>query len=149
MTSVRFIIKGEIVETERSGHVTSFTINTNETIIQRSNNRYDELLERMRLNNEELASCTTHHDIRAAQIRHKESQMGLKGPCVLHALKHFDVGQSFVVDSLHNIYLGVFVSFIENLCLTSFCLETFVEAVVELIIQIRTMEYIHEIVKFG
>ncbi|CAF2102182.1 unnamed protein product [Rotaria magnacalcarata] len=72
------------------------------------NDQYDELLETVKLNNEELASLTTDRDIKAAKLRHTESQMGLKGSCVLRELKYFDFGQSFVVDSLHNIYLGAF-----------------------------------------
>ncbi|CAF4840678.1 unnamed protein product [Rotaria sp. Silwood1] len=98
----------ETVETEGGGHVTSFIINADETINPRSNDQYNELLETMKLNNEELASLTTDRDIKAAKLRHTESQMGLKGPCCLRELKYFDFGQSFVVDSLHNIYLGAF-----------------------------------------
>ncbi|CAF3617238.1 unnamed protein product [Rotaria sp. Silwood1] len=101
-------IRGETVETEGGGHVTSFIINADETINPRSNDQYNELLETMKLNNEELASLTTDRDIKAAKLRHTESQMGLKGPCCLRELKYFDFGQSFVVDSLHNIYLGAF-----------------------------------------
>ncbi|CAF4181116.1 unnamed protein product [Rotaria magnacalcarata] len=101
-------IRGETVETEGGGHVISFIINASETINLRSNDQYDELLETVKLNNEELASLTTDRDIKAAKLRHTESQMGLKGSCVLRELKYFDFGQSFVVDSLHNIYLGAF-----------------------------------------
>lgn len=65
----------------------------------------------MKINREELKLLTTRRDIRLATQRHKEIEMGLKGLCILRELKFFDVGISFVVDSLHNIYLGVFVSF--------------------------------------
>lgn len=41
---------------------------------------------------------------------HKKSEKGVKSPCVLRTLSKFDVGRSFLVDSLHNIYLGLFVS---------------------------------------
>ncbi|CAF2083284.1 unnamed protein product [Rotaria magnacalcarata] len=101
-------IKGDVVETEGGGHVTSFAIDANQQLIRRSNERYDELLETMKLNNEELESLTIRRDIQNATLRHKQSEKGLKRPCILRELKHFDVGQSFVVDSLHNIYLGVF-----------------------------------------
>lgn len=73
----------------------------------------------MKLNKEELATLTADREIKAAKEKHKESQMGLKRACVLRDLKHFDVGQSFLVDSLHNIYLGVFVSFVGNVHLIS------------------------------
>ena len=35
---------------------------------------------------------------------------GHVGPCVLRSLKYFDVGISFLSDTLHNIYHGVMVS---------------------------------------
>ena len=76
--------------------------------------------------------------------------MGLKRSCILRELKHFDVGQSFVVDSLHNIYHGVFVSFSENLHLISFvCLEAPIKTVAQPIVRIRTMECIYKAVRFG
>ena len=42
--------------------------------------------------------------------KHQLSAKGFRGPCILRSLSHFDVGSSFLVDSLHNVYLGVFVS---------------------------------------
>ncbi|CAF2155936.1 unnamed protein product [Rotaria magnacalcarata] len=89
-------IKGDVVETEGGGHVTSFAIDANQQLIRRSNERYDELLETMKLNNEELESLTIRRDIQNATLRHKQSEKGLKRPCILRELKHFDVGQSFV-----------------------------------------------------
>lgn len=103
----------------------------------------------MKSNMEELATLTANRDIKAAKEKHKESQMGLKRACVLRDLKYFDVGQSFVVDSLHNIYLGIFVSFSENIKLTSFLLETFVEALAKSTLQIRALECIYAFVEFG
>lgn len=35
---------------------------------------------------------------------------GHQGPCILRSLAHFNIGPAFVADSLHNVYLGVFVS---------------------------------------
>jgi hypothetical protein len=113
-----------VVETEGGGHVTTFAIKANKTLIKRSNERYDELLEQMTLNNEEIESLTARRAIRNAKKRHEENEMGLKRSCILRELKHFDVGKSFVVDSLHNIYLGVFVSSILDLCLILFYIET-------------------------
>ena len=34
--------------------------------------------------------------------------------CVLRSLTYFDVGKSFLADSLHNIYHGVVVSLLEK-----------------------------------
>ena len=34
---------------------------------------------------------------------------GHAGPCALRPLKYFDVGHSFLSDSLHNIYHGIMV----------------------------------------
>jgi hypothetical protein len=84
----------------------------------------------MILNEEEIESLTVRRDIRIAKERHKNNEMGLKRPCILRELEHFDVGKSFVVDSLHNIYLGVFVSFTENLFFILFYIETSFEPVV-------------------
>ena len=36
--------------------------------------------------------------------------MGLKGPCALRTLRHFDVYRSFLSDTLHNLYSGAVVS---------------------------------------
>jgi hypothetical protein len=43
-------------------------------------------------------------------MENKEMEHGIVGPCVLRQLTYFDVGFSFVSDSLHNIYHGAFVS---------------------------------------
>ena len=47
---------------------------------------------------------------RALEKEHRQKEKGVKGRCVLRSLSCFDVGRSFLIDSLHNIYLGLFVS---------------------------------------
>ncbi|CAF4361359.1 unnamed protein product, partial [Rotaria sp. Silwood2] len=60
----------------------------------------------------EAYSCTTcgakYRGRRALIETHKNTEKGVKGPCLLRTLSCFDVGSSFLVDSLHNIYLGLF-----------------------------------------
>ena len=44
------------------------------------------------------------------ETKHTLSLRGIKGPCELRSLAQFDVGSSFLVDTLHNVYLGAFAS---------------------------------------
>ena len=104
------MVKGDIVETEGSGYVTTFVMDVDEPLVQRSNKRHDELIEAIRLNQKELESFTSRRDIQNTKKRHREAEMGLRRCCIFRELKYFDVGLSFMVDSLHNIYLGAFVS---------------------------------------
>ena len=65
-----------------------------------------------------LRSNITHDELiaRAEKTKIKDKQKlhammrGHAGPCALRPLKYFDVGHSFLSDSLHNIYHGVMVS---------------------------------------
>lgn len=58
----------------------------------------------------EFAAFDNYRGRGALAQTHKDLEKGLKGGCVLRSLSKFDVGRSFLVDSLHNIYLGVVVS---------------------------------------
>ena len=40
---------------------------------------------------------------------------GHLGECHLRSLRYFDVGQSFVFDTLHNLYRGTFVSIFKSI----------------------------------
>jgi hypothetical protein len=40
---------------------------------------------------------------------------GYLGECHLRDLRYFDVGQSFLFDTLHNLYRGTFVSIFQNI----------------------------------
>jgi hypothetical protein len=82
----------------------------------RSNDRYDYLLKKKKLNDIEIEKIASRPLNRANKrklkeklIQNKESEHGIRGPCVLRQLKYFDVGSSFVSDNLHNIYHGAFV----------------------------------------
>jgi hypothetical protein len=79
-------------------------------IFDRTNERHDELLQ---LKNRNLIELR-HARVRRAALakKHKLEEKGILGPCILRQLSAFDVGKSFLADSLHNVYLGVFVSFL-------------------------------------
>jgi hypothetical protein len=42
-------------------------------------------------------------------VQDKVGEKGTLGPCILKALSYFDVGRSFIADTLHNAYIGAFV----------------------------------------
>ncbi len=44
------------------------------------------------------------------KTEYRDQMRGHVGVCVLRGLTYFDVGKSFLSDSLHNIYHGVMVS---------------------------------------
>lgn len=97
--------------TNKNGSIVSFAIGEdNPPAHARTNDRHDELLEQLRRNEDQLSKLTNCHGRRAFKEAHKNAVKGVKGPCVLRNLLKFDVGKSFLVDSLHNIYLGLFVS---------------------------------------
>lgn len=95
----------------KNGVVRSFAaeLNTLQDLEERCNIRYDVLL-----------ALRQHYDIqRAALPKGKEKRQwqddqrksfGILGPCVLRSCSMFDVGRSFMADSLHNVYTGAFVS---------------------------------------
>ena len=79
-------------------------------VFERSNARHDFYQKQLKRNAVQLAlhpgSCS-----RSALLRSQNNLVkSEKGPCVLRSLSMFDVGQSFLFDSLHNFYLGLFVS---------------------------------------
>ena len=97
--------------TKKNGSIVSFAICQNgPSANARTNDRHDELLEQLRRNEDQLSKLSNRRGRRAFKETHKNEVKGVKGPCILRKLRKFDVGQSFLVDSLHNIYLGLFVS---------------------------------------
>lgn len=68
----------------------------------RSNSTYDEIIGEMENMNE------TEKKLNRAILK------GHVGPCIFRSLRYFDVGNSFLSDSLHNIYHGVMVSITEK-----------------------------------
>ena len=79
-----------------------------------------DLEERCNIRYDVLLALRQHYDIqRAALPKGKEKRQwqddqrksfGILGPCVLRSCSMFDVGRSFMADSLHNVYTGAFVS---------------------------------------
>lgn len=63
---------------------------TNQQAMLRSNKNYDLV---MKLKNPDI-----------------DQRKGYMGICAMRKLKYFDVGHSFLTDSLHNLYSGVMVS---------------------------------------
>lgn len=80
----------------------------------RSNKRYDILIE-LKSMHEHLRERSSSESIKSLELKHKKAEKGILGQCSLRKLSYFDVGSSFMADSLHNIYIGAFVS---NLNLT-------------------------------
>ena len=106
-----YIFLGKSMPTNKNGSIVSFAISQNDLSANaRTNDRYDELLEQLRRNEDQLSKLSDRRGRRAFKEAHKNEVKGVKGPCVLRKLPKFDVGQSFLVDSLHNVYLGLFVS---------------------------------------
>lgn len=46
----------------------------------------------------------------------RDFMFGFLGECSLRELRYFDVGRSFVFDTLHNLYRGTFVSILYIKC---------------------------------
>ena len=100
-----------MVATDNGGHVRSFSLNHADfdSIHSRSNERYDALLDLWKLQKHPRNSLPFHKRQKSA-IVDKRNEKGIVGECLYRRLAHFDVGQSFMVNSLHNIYIGAFVS---------------------------------------
>ncbi|CAF1366154.1 unnamed protein product [Adineta ricciae] len=101
-------LMGVSVSTNNNGSVVSFAIyETDPPTNERTNERHDLLIKQLHRNAIEL-TASTYRGRRDLTDKHKQSEKGVKGPCVLRSLSNFDVGSSFLVDSLHNVYLGLF-----------------------------------------
>ena len=100
-----------MVATDNGGHVRSFSLNhvDFDSIHARSNERYDALLDLWKLQ-KHLRDSLPYNKRQRSAIVDKRNEKGIIGECLFRQLAHFDVGQSFMVDSLHNIYIGAFVS---------------------------------------
>lgn len=85
---------------------------TGDILRLRDNARHDELVTLHEVNVKELDDFIRNgsRGREKLETKHKLSTKGVRGPCVLRSLAYFDVGSSFLTDSLHNIYLGLFVS---------------------------------------
>lgn len=107
--SISFLLSGVY---DAQGRCNTFVISKDDDIFLRTNERYDTLLPIYEANTKELQAFISsgNRGRKKLESKHRLSVKGLKGRCVLRPLKYFDVGSSFAVDTLHNVYLGAFVS---------------------------------------
>ena len=105
------ILIGFMVPTDKKGYVRSFATNDQELneLIPRSNDRYDLLIDVFEVQ-KQLNSLWVRDRYSRKPPTDKLNEKGLMGVCLLRELAHFDVGRSFMADSLHNVYIGAFVS---------------------------------------
>ncbi|CAF1497861.1 unnamed protein product [Adineta ricciae] len=91
------------------GHVRTFAAELhilNDTK-QRCNIRYDTLLALKEMRDSRRALLPERKRKKQAE-RDKQKDYGILGPCAFRGCSMFDVGCSFMSDSLHNIYIGAF-----------------------------------------
>ena len=106
-----FAYIGKSVPTSNDGSLVTFAVREGVPFAQeRTNERHDLLLQQLRINETILAGHTNRRGRKALAERLKATQNGVQGFCILRSLSTFDVGRSFLVDSLHNVYLGLYVS---------------------------------------
>ena len=96
------------------GHVRSFAMDkpTIEQVQQRTNERYDTLV-RLKQHHEQVINNLPKRSSKQRKNilkQYGQAERGVMGICVLRSLSTFDVGTSFMTDSLHNVYRGAFVS---------------------------------------
>ena len=103
-----------MVPTLKGGHVRSFATTEAELddIPMRSNERYDILIDIFQLQQQLQELWPRDRHSKEPPVD-KRNEKGLMGNCLLRELRYFDVGRSFLADTLHNVYIGAFV--IENL----------------------------------
>ena len=84
----------------------------NDKLQLRNNEQHDELVAIYQINERELATFIQQGNRGRDKLeeKHKLDAKGIRGPCALRPLAYFDVGSCFLIDSLHNVYLGAFVS---------------------------------------
>ena len=100
-----------MVRTEYDGNVRSFamTLNDMEEAHLRSNMRYDILLN-LKFLHEQIRESFPSRKKRSLMEQQEEAEKGILGPCILRELSVFNVGRGFMADTLHNVYIGAFVS---------------------------------------
>ena len=93
------------------GFVRSFAMTHDDFLCTtlRSNKRYDFLME-LKAMHEQIREMRPTGARKCLEFEQKKEEKGILGHCILRELSHFDVGFSFMADSLHNIYIGTFVS---------------------------------------
>ncbi len=102
-----------MVETAR-GHVRSFAMSKLdfEQVTLRTNQRHDDLLVLKQYHQQQMLTfCNqSKKQKKVMEEQFKEAEKGILDTCILRSLSVYDVGTSFMADSLHNVYRGSFVS---------------------------------------
>ena len=96
------------------GYVRSFFMNKTdlESVQLRCNQRYDSLLSLKHYHQQKINTVDKELKKKRKYLeeQHVTAEKGILGECILQSLRNFDVGTSFMADSLHNVYIGAFVS---------------------------------------
>jgi hypothetical protein len=102
-----------MVKTSAKGSTRSFSLTYADLqqIPSRSNERYDILLNLKFHNQQKMNAFLNRSKKQQKEIQEKYKfvEKGILGECILRSLTFFDVGISFMADSLHNVYSGAFV----------------------------------------
>lgn len=95
----------------KGGFVRSFAadMDTLKNMEQRCNIRYDVLLA-FKGHYDKIRAELPRTEQKRQVVLDQQKSVGILGPCVLRRCSMFDVGHSFMADSLHNVYIGAFVS---------------------------------------
>ncbi|CAF4872340.1 unnamed protein product, partial [Rotaria sp. Silwood1] len=94
-------IVGENVRAGK-GYIRCFPLDTTNPPNLRSNKTYDQTMKILTKNKQQRAR---RNSLTGAD---NDKAKGHVGPCALRRLRFFDMGQSFLIDSLHNLYSGAF-----------------------------------------
>ncbi|CAM4791834.1 unnamed protein product [Rotaria magnacalcarata] len=92
-----------------NGFVRSFAVGLNllKTMQQRCNVRYDTLLALKQFRDFQRTQLSKKDQKEQEKVDQQKNR-GILGPCLLRSCSMFDVGHSFMSDSLHNVYIGAF-----------------------------------------
>lgn len=95
------------------GTIRNFIRNLDEDSKERSNELYDEHIVALTKVHSIFRWKQRNFNVLQRKSKSKPGDMdpacGQQGLCCLRRLSHFQMGASFVSDSLHNLYAGVFV----------------------------------------
>ncbi|CAF1296650.1 unnamed protein product [Rotaria sp. Silwood1] len=94
-------MRGKSVEVKNTT-IRSFVHDPNEKVILRSNKTYDNAIKF--INN---GYKLTNSNRALSKLASKEYLQGVRGPCLLRQLKYFNIYNSFLCDTLLNLYSGV------------------------------------------
>ncbi|CAF4145520.1 unnamed protein product, partial [Rotaria magnacalcarata] len=109
-------VKGFMGKTAKDGNVRSFATTCADLmeIQKRSNMRFDVLLY-IKLLHDQLRQSLLGRIDKSLMMQHKIEEKGITGPCIFRELSYFEVGNGFMADSLHNVYIGAFLRCVASL----------------------------------